>query len=318
MIFGCSGGGGKVATLLTMPSARGLFHRVAIQSGIKCNNDRGRPTTFGKHGLTIEQAVHFRDEVLGKLGLRREQYAKLLELPAADIANAQGEVEADNLVLGPVIDGELMPRHPFDPDVAPTARDIPMLIGANGDEWYNYIAAKPHFKGIDWDGVVQWSVDSHLDRPTAERITAEYRALMPDASPEDVLTAICSDHMIRVPSVRIADLRAAEGTAPVWHYSFTYDSPVTGKSVHALDIPFFFDNVDATPLTGEGPERYALAARMSDAWIAFARTGNPNHEGLPEWPVYEPNEKRTMVFDLDTRVESDPFSEQTKIWDGVL
>jgi para-nitrobenzyl esterase len=316
-IFGESGGGGKVCTLLTMPVARDLFKRAIVQSGIKCNNDRGRPTVFGKHGLTIDQAVHFRDQVLGKLGLTGAEYAKLLELPAQEIANAQGAVEADNLVLGPVIDGTIMPRHPFDPDVAPTAADVPMIIGANGDEWFNYIAAKPHFKGIDWEGVVQWSVDWHLDRETAERITAAYRALFPDASPEDVLTTICSDHMIRVPSVRVADLRAAQGTAPVWHYSFTYDSPVTGKSVHALDIPFFFDNVDATPLTGTGEERYALAARMSDAWIAFARTGNPNHEGLPEWPVYDAAQ-RTMVFDLDTRVETNPFAEQTKIWDGVL
>jgi para-nitrobenzyl esterase len=317
MIFGESGGGGKVATLLTMPATRGLFKRAAIQSGIKSNNDRGRPTVFGKHRITVEQAAHFRDQVFGKLGLGRDDYTKLLDLPAADIANAQGEVEAENLVLGPVIDGTNMPRHPFDPDVTPTARDIPLIIGANGDEWFNYIAAKPQFKDIDWDGVVQWSVDWHLDRATAERITAEYRALMPDASPEDVLTAICSDHMIRVPSVRIADLRAAGAEAPVWHYSFTYDSPVSGRSVHALEIPFVFDNVDATPLTGEGPERHALAARMADAWIAFARTGNPNHEGLPEWPVYDAG-KRTMVFDLETRVEVDPFSEQTKIWDGVL
>jgi para-nitrobenzyl esterase len=124
--------------------------------------------------------------------------------------------------------------------------------------------------------------------------------------------------MIRVPSVRVADLRAAGGTAPVWHYSFTYDSPVSGKSVHALDIPFVFDNVDATPLTGTGDERYELAARMSSAWIAFARGGNPNHEGMPEWPAYDAAGKQTMVFDLDTRVESDPYAEQTRIWDGVI
>lgn len=318
MIFGESGGGGKVATLLTMPSARGLFKRAAIQSGIKCNNDRGRPTVFGKHGITVEQATHFRNQVLGKLGLGENDFEKLLELSAEDITSAQGEVEAENLVLGPVIDGEIMPRHPFDPDVAPTAADIPLLIGANGDEWFNYIAAKPHFKGIDWDGVVQWSVDWHLDRATAERITADFRRLYPDASPEDLLTTICSDHMIRVPSVRIADLRSQEGTAPVYHYAFTYDSPVSGKSVHALDIPFVFDNVDATPLTGEGPERYELAARMSDAWIAFARTGNPNHEGLPEWPAYEPGTRQTMILDLETRVASNYLEEQNRIWDGVL
>lgn len=318
MIFGESGGGGKVATLLTMPAARGLFSRAAIQSGIKCNNDRGVPTVFGKHGLTQEQAAHFRDQVLRKLGLGRHDFARLLELPAQEIADAQGEVEADNLVLGPVIDGTNLPRHPFDPDVAPTMLDVPLIIGANGDEWYNYISAKPHFKGIDWEGVVQWSVDWHLDRATAERITAEYRKLFPAASPEDLLTTICSDHMIRVPSVRVAGLRAAQGRAPVWHYSFTYDSPVSGKSVHALEIPFVFDNADATPLTGDGEARYALAARMADAWVAFARTGNPNHEGLPEWPPYDPAAKETMVFDLETRVERDPFSEQTRIWDGVI
>jgi para-nitrobenzyl esterase len=318
MIFGESGGGGKVATLLTMPKARGLFKRAAIQSGIKCNNDRGVPTVFGKHGIEPDQADYFTRKVLANLGLTEQAAGKLLKLPAEEIANAQGAVERAKFVLGPAIDGGLMPRHPFDPDPAPTGADIPLLIGANGDEWFNYISARPNFKGIDWEGVIQWNVDWSLNRKTSERIVAAYRELHPDASPEDLLTTICSDHMIRVPSVRVADLRSAAGMAPVYHYSFTYDSPVSGKSVHALDIPFVFDNVDKTPLTGTGSERYPLAARMSDAWIAFARTGNPNHEGLPEWPAYDAEHRRTMVFDLETRVEADPFGAETRIWDGVI
>lgn len=318
MIFGESGGGGKVLSLMGMPDARGLFHRVAVQSGVKNNNDRGVPTVFGKHGITIEAARRFTSQVLTELGLRDGRYEKLLEIPAQELTDAQGAVEASNLVLGPVVDGVHLPRHPFDPDPAPTAIDVPMIIGANGDEWFNYIAMKPAFEGIDYEGVIRWVADWSLGRETAERIVGRYRAVLPAATPVDLLTQIISDEMIRVPSVRMADLRSAPYMAPVYHYSYTYDSPETGRSVHALEIPFVFDNVDKTPITGTGPERYALAARMSDAWIAFARTGNPNHEGLPEWPRYDPEQRRTMVFDIDTRVESDPFGEQTRIWDGII
>jgi para-nitrobenzyl esterase len=318
MIFGESGGGGKVLTLMAMPPARGLFHRVAVQSGVKVNNDRGVPTVFGKHGITPEQAVHFRNLVFEKLGLGHGDVDKLFTLSAAEITNAQGEIEATNLVLGPVIDGVNLPRHPFDPDPAPTASDIPMVIGANGDEWYNYIAMRPQFKDIDWEGVIQWAAGWSKGRETAERIVAAYRHLMPEGSPEDVLTAICSDEMIRVPSVRMADLRSAPDMAPVYHYSFTYDSPENGRSVHVLEIPFVFDNVDKTPITGTGEERYPLAARMSDAWIAFARTGNPNHEGLPEWPRYDATTRQTMVFDLETRVETDHCGAFNRVWDGII
>ncbi len=318
MIFGESGGGGKVLSLMTMPKARGLFKRVAIQSGVKANGERKVDTVFGKHGITPEEANHFTREVLAKLGIGEDEVDKLLELPIEDIEAAQGEVEASGIVMGPVIDGDLFPRHPYDPDPAPTAVDVPMLIGANGDEWYNYISTRPEFPGIDFEGVIKWTAAWSLGREQAERIVAEYRALDPDARPEDLLTTICSDHLIRVPSVRLADMQAAAGKAPVYFYMFTFDSPTNGKSFHALEIPFVFDNVDRTPLTGEGPERFPIASAMSDAWIAFARTGNPNHEGLPEWPLYDPDQRPTMIFDLNTRVENDPFGPETRIWDGIL
>ena len=105
-------------------------------------------------------------------------------------------------------------------------------------------------------------------------------------------------------------------------YLFTWESPAFGglmKSCHILEMPFVFDNV-AEPymLIGDSPERHELAARMSGAWISFARHGDPNHEGLPRWPTYDPEKRATMIFNSECRIENDPAAEERLAWSGVM
>jgi para-nitrobenzyl esterase len=122
---------------------------------------------------------------------------------------------------------------------------------------------------------------------------------------------------MRIPSLTIADRKVAQHGAPVYTYLFTFETNALGgilKSPHALEIPFVFDTLETAPLAGDSPTRHALADRMSRAWIAFARTGNPNHGGLPQWPEYSTELRPTMIFDVDCHVEDDPYSAERRAW----
>ena len=148
-----------------------------------------------------------------------------------------------------------------------------------------------------------------------------YRRSRPHASPTDLLVAIGSDVM-RIASIRLAERKEAGGSAPVFMYLFAWESPAMDgaiKSCHALEIPFVFDNVaDPFPLVGNRPDRHQLAARISAAWLAFARSaGDPNIEVLPKWPNYSPDRRATMIFDTECRVDNDPSGNERRLWDGI-
>jgi para-nitrobenzyl esterase len=121
-------------------------------------------------------------------------------------------------------------------------------------------------------------------------------------------------------SILLAERKAAGGPAPVFMYLFTWEGNFLGnllKASHAMEIPFVFDHPDIAPMTGDGPDRYELAAMMSGAWAAFARNGDPNHEGLPAWPAYDPDKRATMLFNVPSRVENDPARDERLAWEGM-
>lgn len=155
-----------------------------------------------------------------------------------------------------------------------------------------------------------------------EDLIATYRRTRPGATPTDIVMAITSDQT-RISSIRLAERKVAGGSAPVYMYLFTWESPVLRgrlKSAHMFEIPFVFNNV-ADPyirFVAKSPERFALAANMSGAWTAFARTGNPDHQGIPHWPTYSVEKRATMLFNAECRVEDDPRSEERRAWDGII
>ena len=148
------------------------------------------------------------------------------------------------------------------------------------------------------------------DTAKARELVALYRQVHPGISNTDVWLIMNADNTRRANAQLLAELKTSQGTAPAYLYYFTWRSPVhlgQMKSYHTLDIPFVFDNVDiAASMTGAGNDRYALAHRMSAAWAAFARTGNPNHKDLPPWPAFNPSVFPTMVFGNDCQVVNDP------------
>ena len=307
-IFGESGGGVKVTTLMALPQATGLFHKAIIQSGP------------GIVGVDPARATPFAQKVLDHFNIKKDELHKLHELTSDQLLEAvttlAGEGPGASGSLEPVVDGKVYPRHPFVPDAAPTSVNIPVIVGTNKDEAALFSAADPKRRSF-----TEEDLHKRLDRFLGERkeeILAVYKAHRPEASPWDLYIGITSENM-RLWSIQLAEAKAAAGGAPVYMYLFTWESRYMGgmfKACHALEIPFVFNNPDIAPFTGKGEDRYALAADMSQAWINFARTGDPNGNGLPEWPAYDKEKRATMIFDAPCRVEADPRKEERLVWKG--
>ena len=307
-IFGESGGGLKVGTLMALPQAEGLFHKAVMQSGP------------GLRGVDPKLATPFAQKVLDHFDIKKEELHKLHDLTSEQFLKAvttlAGTGPGASGFLAPVVDGKVYPRHPFLPDTAPSAVNIPLIIGTNKDESALFSAADPKRRRF-----TEEELHTRLDRLLGDRkdeILAVYKKNRPDDTPWDLYIGITSESM-RLWSVQLAETKAASGGTPVYMYLFTWESQYMGgifKACHAMEIPFVFNNPDIAPFTGEGEDRYDLAAAMSQAWINFARAGDPNGEGLPEWPAYDKKNRATMIFDVPCRIENDPRQEERLVWKG--
>jgi para-nitrobenzyl esterase len=316
-IFGESGGGAKVATLQAMPAAKGLFHRAISQSG---------PGMRGRAGA--EEATEIARAFLSKFGLKPEQAGTLHKMRADMIYSGWMALKPTvGMPVGqfaPVVDGKALPQHPFDPVAAPTAANVPLLIGTNKDEVTFVLIRDPKFGKYTEaelrDAVIKNTSDNTnfiVPEEKVDGLIATYRRTRPGATPTDLLVAIASDRM-RLGAVRVAERKAAGGPAPVYMYQFRYDSPFMGgvlKCPHTMEIPFVFNNVEPViGILGSSPDRIPLAEKVSGAWVAFARSGNPNHKGIPNWPTYDKKTRATMIFNTECKVEKDPFAEERQAW----
>jgi para-nitrobenzyl esterase len=306
-IFGQSGGGGKVSSLMAMPAARGLFKRAIVQSGAAVK------------GISRDAASQNAERFLARLNLRPGQLERLQELPLEQILQATDTGSGPPINFGPVVDGHSLPTDPFDPVAPALSANVPLLIGTVETE-VTFFPGQP-LDPMD-DATLHTRVRQLLKSASdadVDRIITAYRAGRPGAPNTDLFLIIASDGF-RAGAVLEAERKAAQvQAAPVYHYYFTWRSPVReGKlrSFHTVEIPFVFDNVDAAKsMTGSGSDRYELATRMSSAWVAFARTGNPNHSGLPMWMPYDNTRRATMIFNNECKLVDDPHgSEQRLLW----
>jgi len=306
-IFGHSGGGAKSATLMAMPGARGLFHRVATHSGQQIT--ASRTTTATTHAKALISALALEPGRVNDLRtIPMEQLVKVSRAPA---------------YLGPVKDGRSLPRDPFDPDAPPQSANIPMILGNTKDETRTLIGrSDPALFALTWETLLPVLEKSSPFMGPLNRaeVIAAYRRWHPGYSPSDVFFAATTDSRSWRGQVIEADRRAVQGRN-TWVFQFNWPTPIDGgkwKAHHGLDVPFIFDNAAITPhAVGVGQDQLDLAARMSDAWIAFARTGNPNVKGLPEWPVFDLQRRATMVFDRETRVVNDPRGDERRLFGQV-
>ena len=313
-IFGQSGGGGKVNTLMAMPSAKGLFHRAITQSGSALR--------VGMH----EKSAKLAAAVLSELGLSDSQVSQLLTLPferlvAAGVAVAQRNTRpgppdfrrlADQLGWVPVVDGKNLPQHPFDPSAPAISSNVPLMVGTVLNEFLTAIN-HPEYESMTEEAVAKRVSELYGDK--SAHVIEVFRQAHTGAKPFDILSLIFAAP-VREAAVTQADRKTALGAAPAYLYWFTWQTPVLDgrpRAFHCSELAFCFDNTDRCEnMTGGGPEARALAVKVSEAWLAFAQSGNPNHRGLPEWPAFTAEKCPTMRFDAVSAVENNPDGVERK------
>jgi para-nitrobenzyl esterase len=310
-IFGQSGGGGKTAMLTAFPAARGLFHRAIIMSTL---------AETAVTGLRPDRAIEAAELLLRRLDILPSQAARLLELPAERLIDALGSGPDLSLRFVPVVDGRTLPADPFSPASRLSAA-VPILTGSNECEAIPYgNPDDPYWRSEPGDdAALRARVQQLLPISTADAasLVALYRSHRTGQTAADLAAVIAGDASdLRAAAFEIAAAKHAQGRAPVYLYRFNWRSPVRGgrlRSMHGMELPFVFAHPDRIGfLTGTGADRLVLAREMSAAWAAFARTGNPNHRGIPSWDAWTPARWTTMVFDTATSAVDDPWGEERR------
>jgi len=309
-VFGHSGGGAKIATLMAMPPATGLFHRAITMSGQQIT--ASRPETAVRHATALLEALQITTAQVDRLRtLPMDALVKVARVPP---------------YLGPVKDGRSLPRDPFDPDAPPQSAHIPMMLGNTRGETRTLIGrGNPSLFALTWQTLrptleAQSPFMGTLDR---RDVIAMYRRLHPTYSPADVFFAATTDSRSWRGQVIEADRRAAQpaGSAPTWVYQLDWGASVdNGRwgAHHGLDVPLVFNNTAITaPTVGTGAEPRRLSEAMCDACVAFARTGRPDCPAIPDWPSFDLQKRETMVFDRQIRVLSDPRGEERRYFGTV-
>lgn len=307
-IFGQSGGGGKVTCLMNAPSAKGLFHKAIVQSGSYI-------TSFTESDLMKKVSAALLEELklqpnqvdsLQKISYERLNAAGKKALrKVSDAMKAEGK-PAFGLGWGPIHDGNVLPYQPTEPAAIALSNDIPLLVGSTKNEFTPF---NPANRDISMEGA-KASLEKKYGAKTDAYLAAVKKAYPETVKPSDYLDI---DFNFRPLTVRQANAKAIPGAAAVYMYLFTWQSPVLDgvyKAMHCMEIPFVFDNISrCEEMTGGGKAAQTLADKMSRAWIAFARTGNPNHKGLPTWPSYTAENGATMIFDNVNQVKNNPDKE---------
>ena len=300
-IFGQSGGGAKVSTIMAMPQARGLFHRAIVQSGSHLE------------GLTPDEATRHAVTLMTALGLKSNDLTHLRKLPMEQILAALTKIStapgATRPNFSPVTDQRILPKHPWLTEGPAVSAAIPMMIGTTRTETTALIGAgDPSVFDLDEAGLrrklVPWVPEREVDR-----VITGFRKLQPTATPSDLFFAITTDRRVRQQAWLQAERKAAQNAGPVWLYEVDWATPVEGGkwgSPHSVELAFVFDNVaKSAAMVGTNADAQTMADTMSTAWLAFARTGNPNGGKLPQWPAFKASERATMVFDTTPKVVND-------------
>lgn len=297
-LFGQSGGGRKGTFMLAMPAARGLFHRVIIQSGAQlCAS-------------AADASARRTAEMMQALGLREDQAGELQRVPPDLLMSVVGSGYA----FQPMVDGVDVPRDPIDAIEAGLGSDVPVVVGTTRDDEAVTLVVEPWLTELDEPDL--WAeLHRLIGRDTAELVLPTYRASRPAASPLEIFTAVLSDCNRRMPAIRLSEAVVGRRRANVYTYLFSYPESSEGWAIHAGDLPFTFDVLDPQRKDIDVAQR--LADQFSGAWLAFARNGDPNHPAIPRWDPYDLNRRATMVFGTETACVEDPFQVERRAWDDV-
>ncbi len=318
LIFGESGGGGKVSTLLAMPPAKGLFHRAVIESGP------------GVRMNPLDYAIKVGDMFLAALDVKPDRITEIQTIPLERIMAAQGEVNRKlgafipGMIQGfsPVVDGVSLPQHPFDPVAPQVSADVPLLIGFNRTEITLFAAGDPSLFSLDEAGLHR-RVKTLLG-DNSEAVIRAFCSDYPRENPSGLYFLIASAYPTVAYTAKIAERRASLKKAPTFVYEFAWETPILGgrlKSPHTIEMPFVFDNIRdplVQKLTGDSPEIFPLAKAVSGAWAAFAANGVPGDQQFPPWLPYSAADRNVMIINTQPRMEKDPARDARVAVENIL
>jgi para-nitrobenzyl esterase len=311
MVFGQSGGGAKIATMMAMPAAKGLFQKAITMSGQQV-------TASGPLNATLRAKA-----ILEALKLSPNNLDEIRTMPfqkIVDVFNTKDPVLSyGSVYFGPVLDERSLKRHPFYPDAPAQSANIPMIIGNTHDETKAFLGGDPTNFTLTWEQLPDKLIPNMRVDIQPEMVIAEYRKLYPQSSPSDIFFRITTASRSWRGAIIEAEERAKSG-APTYAYQLDWATPKdNGKlgAPHASDIQLVFDNINKPGATAIGPQAQTMADIMSETFIAFARTGNPNNKAIPKWEQYTLAGRQTMVFDVPPHLEDDPRGAERKIFEKV-
>ncbi|MFX0081708.1 MAG: carboxylesterase/lipase family protein [Candidatus Hodarchaeota archaeon] len=317
-IFGASAGGYSVLMLPVMPQAKGLIRRVIAESAPRINSEVSDKSTRA---------------VMRKLKIKKGDIESLRKIPPERIIEAQNEyVESDptNLIaFRPLIDGNTIPKHPLKAFQDGDLKNIDFLIGTTLNEAKILVSLDPRMnemvKAAGENAILALLGTTGLDMNKRREIIDIYKSARRGKfpiQPIDLLDAVGTDSLIRIPTIRLLEAQSKH-QPNTFNYMFNFTCPLFDGALgcpHALEVPFVFNTLTATgipKLIGQGPDIENLSEKMMNAWIAFAHTGNPNHAGIPEWTSYDSINRATMCFGKEIKIVNAIFDEERKAWDGI-
>jgi len=310
-VVGQSGGGAKIATLMAMPAAAGLFHSAVTMSGQQV-------TASGPLNATRRAEVW-----LAALGLTPDRIGEVRTMPVQRLVEAAGATDpilGGSLYFGPVLDERNLTRHPFWPDAPAQSAPIPMMIGNAREETLAFLGPDPANAGLTWETLPGRLTPSQMRIDVApEAVVAWYRREHPELSPDQVLIRATTAARSWRAAVIEAEMRAAQGS-PAFVYQLDWPARLANGrtgAFHTSDIPLMFDTLSAEGSGAVGSQAQGMADVMSDTLLAFARTGSPDHPGLPVWTPYSLARRETMVMDLPPRMENDPRGDERRFFGRI-
>jgi para-nitrobenzyl esterase len=309
MVFGQSGGGAKIATLMAMPAAKGLFHRAITMSG-------QQTTAAGPLNATKRSEAY-----LKALGLSRASLAEIKTVPTAKLVEALAVVDpilgTRNVYFGPVFDMKHLPRHPFYPDAPAQSASIPMIIGNTREEMGGYIREE-WCRNLTWAELPERIAANMRVDILPSYVVEEYRKLFPTITPSQAFIKIITAGRSWRAAIEEAEARARSGSPA---YAYQVDWPAADGLMgahHAIDVPLAFDNTDKPGMsTGNSEPSRKMAAIISETFITFAKTGNPNNPLIPAWKPYTLPNRETLLFDVPSHLENDPRGDERRIFEKV-
>jgi para-nitrobenzyl esterase len=300
MIFGQSGGGAKTSTMLAAPAAKELFHRAAIQSGSLVRF------------VERDKATESTEKLLKELGIGKSNIADIQKVSWQQLLKAQNDAADAN--FAPVRDGRYLPHHPFDPEAPPETANLPIIVSTTLED------AALRLTNFDLDEAGLTALIDKRFPGKGSEVVALYRQRYPNKRPFLIQAQAITDATNRRNATRQVELKAKQGAAPAYLYLWAWPTPAfDGKfgAVHGIDVSASFHNYRDQVVASGCHDGQAMCDRLASAWVAFAKTGDPNNPRLPHWRPYDAASRATMVFNTETELVNDPRGEIRQYWDAL-